>query len=310
MKICRPSRPVFVSLLAVCGLLSGCVALGPRDEPEVAPAADAELLYRQGDLEHAAQAFMDLAATRADERDHYRLRAAEAYREAGNLEAAAQALAGVRPRRLNAEESARLALLDGEIALAHHDPARTLERLNFADETLPLPLRQRTYELRARAQAASGDMMASARTRAALNRWLGGADRAQNELQLVDTLRKAGPDSLKQQAAALPPGDALRPWLNQALHGSGQALPQLVLRPNQAVGTLIPGQNNVVAREGYRAAQRVAILLPMGGPLKGVSQPIRDDQNKPYSVVDHEAARTMMLDFAQNRSRVVRDQMR
>ena len=41
-----------------------------------------------------------------------------------------------------------------------------------------------------------------------------------------------------------------------------------------------------------------------------VSQPIRDDQNKPYSVVDHEAARTMMLDFAQNRSRVVRDQMR
>jgi spore coat protein H len=41
-----------------------------------------------------------------------------------------------------------------------------------------------------------------------------------------------------------------------------------------------------------------------------VSQPIRDDQNKPYSVVDHEAARTMMLDFAQNRSSVVRDQMR
>ena len=29
---------------------------------------------------------------------------------------------------------------------------------------------------------------------------------------------------------------------------------------------------------------------------------IRDDQNKPYTVVDHEAARTMMLDFAQNRS--------
>jgi hypothetical protein len=41
-----------------------------------------------------------------------------------------------------------------------------------------------------------------------------------------------------------------------------------------------------------------------------VSQPIRDDQNKPYTVVDHEAARTMMLDFAQNRSRVVRDQIR
>ena len=34
------------------------------------------------------------------------------------------------------------------------------------------------------------------------------------------------------------------------------------LRPNQAVGTLVPGQNNSAAREGYRAAERIAVLLP------------------------------------------------
>ena len=78
-------------------------------------------------------------------------------------------------------------------------------------------------------------------------------------------------------------------------------------------------------REAYNAGLRDAIASaeePTGADrtpwleyeirrqLDLVSQPVRDDQNKPYSVVDHEAARTMMLDFAQNRSSVVRDQMR
>jgi spore coat protein CotH len=40
-----------------------------------------------------------------------------------------------------------------------------------------------------------------------------------------------------------------------------------------------------------------------------VSQAVRDDQNKPYTVVDHETARAMMIEFAQNRSAVVRHQL-
>jgi spore coat protein CotH len=40
-----------------------------------------------------------------------------------------------------------------------------------------------------------------------------------------------------------------------------------------------------------------------------VAQALRDDENKPYSVVDHESARGAMLEFARNRSRVVREQM-
>jgi CotH kinase protein len=41
-----------------------------------------------------------------------------------------------------------------------------------------------------------------------------------------------------------------------------------------------------------------------------ISQSVRDDTNKPYSVADHEAARTMMIEFARNRSRVVQEQLR
>jgi len=276
MRMSKIHRPTLSVLIAACLLLSGCVELAPRDEAPPPEAADAEQLYRQGELDHAAQAFLDLAAARGADRDHYRLRAAEALRDAGNLDASAQALAGVRQRRLNPEEQTRFALLDAEIALSHHD-AHALERLPPPDEHLPLPLRQRALELRARAQAEAGDALGSARTRAALDRSLGGVDRTQNEAQLVATLQKLGPDALKQQAASLPPSDPLGPWLNQALRGSGQALPQVVLRPNQAVGTMMPGgQDNVVAREGYRPAHRIALLLPSGGALRAVANAVRD----------------------------------
>ena len=263
--------------IVALGALAGCVEMGTVQEtPAAADATQAEQLYSQGDMDRAAQAFMDLASAHADNRNHYRLRAAEAWREAGNLEAAASALEGTKPRRLATEEVVRYNLLEAEIDLAHRQPARALQELDFADTTTILPLRQRALELRARAQADSGDVMGSARTRAALNRMLGGADRGENETQIVETLAKLGPDTIRTQAQSLPPGDPLLPWLNQALRRSGQALPQVVLRPNQAVGTLMPDQNNTMTREGYRAAHFVGLLLPAEGPLTAVAKSVRD----------------------------------
>src|SRR5512144_519551 len=93
-----------------CALLSGCVEIGaPREERAPPEAVDAEQLYQQGDLDSAAHAFEVLAESHPDERDHYRLRAAEAYREEGNLDAASKALSGVKSRHLSADEVTRLA---------------------------------------------------------------------------------------------------------------------------------------------------------------------------------------------------------
>jgi len=247
-----------------------------RESAPVAAAANAEQAYAQGEFDHAAQLFLELADANSGERAHYRLRAAEAYRENGELDAAAQALDGVRARRLNEEENLRFHLIEAEVALAQHAPQRALEQLVANEANVAQPLRLRELELRARAEAAVGDALGSARTRAALNRWLGGADRAQNEQQLLATLQNMPPDALKQQAAQLPPGDALQPWLNQALRKSGQALPVVVLRPNQPVGTLMPDGNNEMRREGYRPAHLIAVLLPTEGGLKAVAQAVRD----------------------------------
>jgi hypothetical protein len=49
--------------------------------------------------------------------------------------------------------------------------------------------------------------------------------------------------------------------------------------------------------------------LEMRRQLDLIAEPIREDEFKPYSVADHESARSAMIDFAQNRARVVRDQM-
>lgn len=276
MRAVRRRSNGFAFGIFALALLGGCVMGTVQETPNAADAAQAEQLFAQGEMDRAAQAFLDLSAAHSDERNHYRLRAAESFREAGNLDAAASALDGVKPKRLATEEVVRLNLLQAEIDLARHQPARAMQELDFAETTTLLPLRQRALELRARAQADSGDVMGSARTRAALNRMLGGADRAQNETQIVDTLAKLGPDTIRQQAQSLPPGDPLLPWLNQALRKSGQALPQVVLRPNQPVGTLMPDQNNAMTREGYRPSRFVGLLLPVDGPLRAVAQSVRD----------------------------------
>lgn len=263
-----------LSRLLICGLacvwICGCVEIGGVHE-ESGGALDAEQAYQQGDFDRAAQAFLQLADAHSGDRAHYRLRAAEAYHENGESDAIAQTLEGIKPKRLSSEEVVRYNLLEAEMALNRHDAVRANQYLDFADTTTLMPLRLRALELRARAQADAGNALASARTRAELDRWLGGADRQQNEAQIVATLQPLGADALKQQAQSLQPGDPLRPWLDMALRRNGQALPLVVMRPNQAVGTLRQGE-----REGFHAAHRIALLLPDSGPLKAVAQPVRD----------------------------------
>lgn len=279
MSVFRLPRPLFLfCIVPLCALSTSCAQIeilrgASGDAPDTASPENA---FSQGDFDRAAQEFMDLAEAHSGARAHFRLRAAEAFRENGELDAAAQALDGINPRRLSEDETPRYHLLEGEVAIAQHDLARALDQLSAADANLVPSLRLRLLELRARAQAANGDFLASARTRAALDRSLGGTDRSQNEAQLSATLQKLAPDELKQQAAALPPDDALQPWLNQALRKSGQALPLVVLRPNQPVGTLMHDRSNGTQREGYRPSHLIALLLPGDGALKAVSQAIRD----------------------------------
>ncbi|MHB8678586.1 MAG: penicillin-binding protein activator [Rudaea sp.] len=271
--IVRRGLPALFCCAAI--LIAGCAQVGaPRQEAPDAVAADQA--YHQGNFDAAARDFLALADTHPRDGAFYRLRAAEAYLQNGEIDAVARMLPDIRRGGLQGDEPVRYDLLAAEVALSRHDAAGALARLHFSDAGLAAPLHMRALELRARAQAAQGDALDSARTRADLDRLLAGNDRAQNEAQIIATLKSMNPDALRNEAAALQPGDALRPWIDQALHANGGALPVVVLHPNQPVGTLIPQGTQPPQREGYAPARRIALLLPESGPLMAVAQPVRD----------------------------------
>ena len=261
------------ALALLCVLAAGCVEPGAlRGDAPAAAGADAEQAFRNGDYDRAGQAFLDLADANREQRDHYRLRAAESYREEGNLKAAAAALDGVQMNRLARGEQARVDLLQAEVAISRHDNARALTLLTIPETDLPRPLQLRALELRARAQASAGDALAGARTRATLDAMLEGKDRAQNESLIVNTLSQLDANTLRQQLASMLPNDPLRPFADRALSAGGLAAP--TANPNQPVGTL--GEPNAPNGEGFHPAHVIALLLPVGGQVRGVAAPIRD----------------------------------
>jgi len=161
----------YLAVVAMVLALAGCATAPEDDRQTQADATHAEDLFHHGDMDQAANAFLALAeSTGGDDAAHYRLRAAEAMREAGNLDGAARVLGDVKRRRLHGNEQVRLDLLDAEIALKHGDAAQAQSLLAFSAADLPPALRARTLELRARADVACGDRYAAARTRAELDR--------------------------------------------------------------------------------------------------------------------------------------------
>jgi len=270
--------PRFLLPAALALLLGACATLSePTALPSSPDAARAEQLYSDGEMDQAAAAFLDLARTSGgDASAHYRLRAAEALRERGDLEGAARALADVKHRRLHGDEGLRLDLLDAEIALKHGDTAQAQALLASINEDAPENLRVRGLELRARADLASGDAFASAHSRALLDRHLLGADREQNRKQLNDALAALDANALKSRVDSLPGDDPLRPWVEQALRGKGQPLARELPRPNRPVGTMQTDANGDQAAEGYQSLKHVALLLPLNAQLASVSQSIRD----------------------------------
>ena len=280
----RHARLVATALLALA--LSACVTMQDEDETPSADAVHAEQLFKQGDMDQAAALFGTLAdANGGDTSAHYRLREAEAQREAGDLDGAAHTLADVKRRRLHGVEQVRLDLLDAEIALKRNDPAKAQALLTMPVADLSPNLRARVLELRARSEVGVGDRYAAARTRAELDRYLEGADRDANRKEIVETLAALGPDALKTHAETLRADDPLRPWIEQALRSNGIALARTMPRPNRPVGTVQPGQGGT---EGYEAPRHVALLLPLGS-LAAVSQSIRDGFLAAYFATDDAA---------------------
>jgi outer membrane PBP1 activator LpoA protein len=275
MRLMRLSRVAAIGLLFSLAL-AACVPMNVQRSPaEIAAAQSAEALARQGQFDQAAQAWLTLASQSPGHADSYRLLAAEAWRQEGQIERAAPVLATIKRQRLSGDEPLRLDLLQAELALNQHDAATALRLTTQPTVTVPAGMQMRLLELRARAMVASGDDWGAARTRVQMDDQLNGYDHAQNRQQVLELLGKLGVDPLKQRAAAMKPGDRMLPWVNEALSRLGVVVAQAQPELQQPVGTLLPGADANV-REGYKVPSQVALLLPGDGNYAAASASIRE----------------------------------
>jgi outer membrane PBP1 activator LpoA protein len=271
----RPIRASILGLL-ICASLAGCVTQGGVQPHGAAPTGEAtqaaQAMYIKGQFDQAAQAYLALAAQDGDRRDYYKLLAAESYRQEGALDRAAPIVSDIRRARLEGEDSLRLDALQAEIALKNNDPATALSLTGKPAARVSPQVSQRLAELRARAQAASNDPWSAAQTRVELDGQLHGIDREQNRQQILALLTGLGAQPLADRAAALSGTDAMKPWVVEAQSqlGSVSRSPAVL---DQAVGT-VSGDKGV--REGYKVPGKVALLLPLSGPLAGAGAAIRD----------------------------------
>jgi outer membrane PBP1 activator LpoA protein len=275
-------------------LLAGLLALAGCVPGEVKPSAaeagaagNAATLAQQGQLGQAAQAYLALAGQYGAHADRYRLLAAEAWREEGRIEAAAPTLAQIKRQNLRGDETVRFDLLRAELALRQHDAAGALRLTTQPSVAIPEALQLRLYELRAQAQAGTGDHWGAARTRAQMDDHLHGLDRAQNRKQALDELARLGAGPLMRRAGAMQAGDRMLPWIDEALRQLGVAVAQSTPALQQPVGTLLPGAGADV-REGYKMPAHVALLLPASGPFAAAGHAISEGFFAAYA----EAART------------------
>lgn len=275
MRFMRLSRVTATGLLFSLALAACVPTNAPRSPAELAAAQSAEALSRQGQFDRAAQAWLALATQSRGHADSYRLLAAEAWREEGQLERAAPVLDSIKRQRLSGDEPLRFDLLQAELALDRHDAATALRLTTQPNVVAPPALQLRLLEWRARAMAASGDRWGAARTRVQMDGQLSGFDHTQNRQQILDLLNQVGVESLKQRAAAMQRGDRMLPWVNEALSQLGVAVAQPPPDLQQPVGTLLPGADANV-REGYKVPPQIALLLPNDGNYAAASTAIRE----------------------------------
>lgn len=275
MRFTRFAQAI-VSALVMSLVLVACAPVSTRPSAEeTAAAQEAATLAGGGHFDAAAQAYLTLADGNRARADHYRLLAAESWRQGGELDRAAPTLQKIDRSKLVGDEPLRLDLLRAERALDTNNLPEALHLTIEPKEAVPATLRPRLLELRARALAADGDHWGSARTRAEMQDQLSGFDRQQNQKQIVAQLALLGAGPLKQRAAAMQPGDRMLPWINAALASLGVTVVQPPAQLQRPVGTLLPGANANV-REGYKVPQQLALLLPLDGAYAAVGTSVAE----------------------------------
>lgn len=251
-------------LLALFVVLSvtACNVIQPsRPAPATSrPAAQsqAEQLEAQGDYVSAAEAYLRLAdAARPPQRQGYQLSAASASLRAGDIVQARRIIAEIDAGSLDANQRARMQLLDAEIALSEGNPQQALEALDSLTQAKLAPnLQAQAHLLRAEAYVLLNDHLASARERVLLDPLLSDPVAVRdNQNAIVQSLAML-PDPVLQQAGGRPP-EVLSGWVDLILIARLSAQD-----PAQFDQRIVDWQQRY--RQHPASAELIAALLTLG----------------------------------------------
>lgn len=270
--------PRRLAALTLALLLTACQTV-PTQRGDAPSELDAQTLYLQGEFRAAADAWLALAKANRSDRQRYRVRAAEAYREEGDTDAMRVLLDDIDRRKLPTADAFRLDLMEAELALGRNDTAGALALLVTPDSGVPEENAPRYYELRARAQQRSGDTLAAIADRVALDALLDdGPDKDANAQEIRALVATMPEDDLRTRLRQADRDDPLYPWLlagARALaeaRGTGSYASEIAAtRPLEAA------EPAIVLTDVERAVYgRVALLLPSKGPLAAASAAVRE----------------------------------
>lgn len=258
--------------LAALLLATGCASVATA--PAAPEYSSAIALLDQGQAGEAAALLEAQAATASGARRASLLAdAAFAWYEAGDEARARSTLAQVDARRASGASRARLALLNAELAVRDGRSGEVAAALAGVEPTaLAAPLQARWQLALATGLEAGGDIRGAAAARARAEAGLAGDARQDNRRQIDRLLAALDDASLGAYAATLATGDPLYNFTARALVQRGLPLP----RPFERDAGWNFDSRPPAAADGYRPPQRVAVLLPLSGPLATAAAPVRD----------------------------------
>jgi len=275
-QINRGLRVLFrvLTLSLVCWLV-GCATAPPSEMGEF-DEGQARTLAEAGDFRAAAAEYQRMADDDRPNRAALLLRAAESLREEGDWAAVSEVISRIQRNRLTANQLLRLDLLLVEQSLARNDIDGAWARIQSLPEARQPGARTRQLELRAQTLAARGDLLGAARVRVEIAPLLDANQRRSNERDLVAVLARMPAGDLQRHFNEIPVEDPLRPYLEQALRTLGSAPVRRLPQPTRSVGSLLPGSGGEWQREGAVPVERLALLVPLIGPLAAAGRAVRD----------------------------------
>lgn len=267
-----PQLMVLALVMSIPVLMPGCasVKVAPAESPQE-QAANA--LLSSGKYKQAAQAYLEFAATASSPaRDRALVRAAESWQRAGDTNAARGALAQANRRKLAGEDVLLHDLLSAQFLLLDRKGREALALLNQNRDNIPPALRTRWHNLRAQAFEANSQFFEVAAEYA----WLIGdqtpRERTVTARNIARLLGGVPSNTLAAKTTALASGDPLYPYAARELAKRNLPLPH---PPAANVSTLT--KNFPPAdRDGYRPPNKLAVVLPMTGPVAAASAGVRD----------------------------------